>query len=100
MKRLLALILGITVLQATFTWAENTVQKEPLHVTKTKRDVAINSHIKGDQHVDYRIEAKSGQALTVEFTPNHQQRTSMCSLQPPKQHSLPAQLPGITLQAS
>ena len=71
MKRLLALILGITVLQATFTWAENTVQKEPLHVTKTKRDVAINSHIKGDQHVDYRIEAKSGQALTVEFTPNH-----------------------------
>ena len=71
MKLPLIILLGVILFHPTLTSAETPIRQETLQVTKTSREVTISSHIQGDQNVDYRIDAQSGQTMTVEFSSGH-----------------------------
>lgn len=51
--------------------AQEGIRKEPVHFAAGKSSAEIKAQIRGDQTVDYQLEAKAGQSMVVDFKPTN-----------------------------
>lgn len=61
----------LSVLLVTPALADDAIRKEPVHFAAGKSSAQIKAQIRGDQTVDYQLDAKAGQAMTVDFKPTN-----------------------------
>lgn len=51
--------------------AQDGIRKDPVHFAAGKSSATIQAQIRGDETVDYQLDAKAGQTMTVDFRPSN-----------------------------
>jgi hypothetical protein len=52
-------------------FAAQMIRREPVHFAKGATSASVKGTLKGDQTVDYLLQAKAGQSMTVDFRPSN-----------------------------
>lgn len=81
MKKTMLLILGTLSLSTAPVWAKDNIREKTVTFQKDQSGVAFKEHIKGDETVDYRLDARAGQ--TMEITLKSSNRFTYFNILPP-----------------
>ena len=71
MKMFLICILAIFIFDASLVCAQSDIQQQDVQFEKGAYGTTLNGQIKGDQIIDYRLRARAGQVMTVNFKPGN-----------------------------
>ncbi|WP_162559959.1 PliI family lysozyme inhibitor of I-type lysozyme [Methylotetracoccus oryzae] len=64
-------LFGFLLVAAPTVLAAETIRREPIHFAKGATSASVKGTLKGDQTVDYLLQAKAGQSMTVDFKPSN-----------------------------
>ncbi|MGY6213518.1 PliI family lysozyme inhibitor of I-type lysozyme [Methylolobus aquaticus] len=64
-------LLGFLVVAAPTLLAAEMIRRVPIHFAKGATGTSVKGTLKGDQTVDYLLQAKAGQSMTVDFKPSN-----------------------------